>query len=142
MSDQASHHWAVWSIAKEPSIGRGTSSFDRNHDSTKGARCPSRMVKSATVVMSLPWVCTGVQSARPSGPAMAECTPSTLRTQGTTEPYSKRMTRSMCISTAPFVHSTTRTIWGCLSLTGMQSTTRTVPSGSSNSVSSTRELPR
>ena len=44
---------------------------------------------------------------------------------------------SICIGTAPLTPSTMRTMSIVLSRIGMQSTTRTVPSGVSNSVSST-----
>ena len=46
------------------------------------------------------------------------------------------------MSTAPLEHSTNRTTLGLCSLTGMQSVIRTLPSGRSNSLSSTRVSPR
>ena len=50
----------------------------------------------------------------------------------------KRISRSMRISTAPRVHSTSRTTVGSSFRNGMQSVMRTLPSTRSNSLSSTR----
>ena len=47
----------------------------------------------------------------------------------------------MRISTAPLEHSTNRTMLGLCSLSGMQSVMRTLPSGRSNSLSSTKLSP-
>ena len=91
--------------------------------------------------MFSPRVCAVVHSANPSGPAIATSWPSKRRTHGTTDPYSKRISRSMRISTAPLEHSTNRTTLGLCSLSGMQSVMRTLPSGRSNSLSSTRVSP-
>src|SRR5215469_4868546 len=83
---QFSHHTSVSRMANSASTGRGGSSCDGNHVRTNGTRSPADTVKSATVVMSLPSVCTGDHKVRPSGPATAVSRQSKRRTHGTIDP--------------------------------------------------------
>ena len=108
--------------------------------STNGTRWPAATTNSAAVVRPRPSRATGACKRRASGPATALMPSSVRRTHGTTEPYSKRITNSVCIVTLPRKPSTTRTRFGAVSRTGMKSVTATAPSAVSCSVRKTRVL--